>query len=69
MNDSSEYPKTYNEHSWKTPAIVAIMVVLAVANGYLMVRTSSLTTELASTRSDVAQMNSSAAARNGASPT
>jgi chromosome segregation ATPase len=62
MTDSFEQPKTSKEGSWKTPAIIAIMVVLAVANGYLMLRVSTLTADLASTRSDVAQMNSTAAA-------
>ncbi len=62
MTDSFEQPKTNKEGSWKTPAIIAIMVVLAVANGYLLVRVSNLTTDLTSTRADVAQMNSASAA-------
>jgi len=64
MNDSSDFSKTNNESSWKTPMAVAIaiMVVLAVANGYLLVRVSNLSTDLASTRADVTQMNTAAAA-------
>ena len=62
MTDSFEQPKTNEERSWKTPAIIAIMVVLAVANGYLLQRVSNLATDLASTRTDVAQMNSASAA-------
>ncbi len=41
---------------------IAIMVVLAVANGYLLVRVSNLSTDLAATRADVTQMNTAAAA-------
>jgi chromosome segregation ATPase len=64
MNDSSDFSKTSNEHSWKTPAaiVIAIMVVLAVANGYLMYRVSNLSTDLSAARTDIAQMNSTAAA-------
>jgi len=64
MNDSSDFSKTNNEQSWKTPMAVAIviMVVLAVANGYLLVRVSNLSKDLASTRADVTQMSTAAAA-------
>jgi F0F1-type ATP synthase membrane subunit b/b' len=62
MTDSSDFSKDNNERSGKTVAVIAIMIVLAVTSGYLMWRVSNLTGDLTSTRADVAQMNSAAAA-------
>ena len=62
MTDSSDFSKVNDERSGKTVAVIAIMIVLAVTSGYLMWRVSSLSADLTSTRADVAQMNSAAAA-------
>jgi len=64
MNNSSEFPKTYDDKSWKAPVgiAIAVMLALAIANGYLMYRVSNLSTDLAATRADLAQMGSQAAA-------
>jgi chromosome segregation ATPase len=62
MTDSSDFSKVNDERSWKTVAAIAIMLVLVFTSGYLMWRVSNLTADLTSTRSDVAQMNSAAAA-------
>jgi len=58
MNNSSEFPKTYDDKSWKAPVgiAIAVMLALAIANGYLMYRVSNLSTDLAATRADLAQM-------------
>ncbi len=60
METANEFSSPPSGNSWKAPTLIALLIALTVANGYLMWRMRGLGTDVTSMQSTLSQLNSMA---------